>query len=49
MKKLLNKWNLLYFLLAAIILFSIFGIPKIAAGVIAESKGQIIEVAPNLP
>ncbi len=49
MKKLLNKWNLLYILLAAIILFSILGIPNIATCVLSASIGHIVEVTSYLP
>lgn len=40
-----SKWNLLYILLAALIVFSIFALPQIAAGVMNQTKGQIITVS----
>lgn len=39
-----SKWNLLYIVLVILMLFSIFVIPRIAVGVLNESKGHIITV-----
>lgn len=39
-----NKWNILYIVLAVIILFSLFAVPKIAEAILNDTKGQIITV-----
>ncbi len=39
-----NKWNILYIVLAAVILFSLFAVPKIAEHVLADAKGHIVTV-----
>jgi len=39
-----SKWNLLYLILAMLLLFSIVGVPKIAAGVMNDTKGQVIAI-----
>lgn len=39
-----NKWNILYIVLAAVILFSLFAVPKIAETILNDTKGQIITV-----
>lgn len=36
-----SKWNLLYLLLALLLLFSLLAVPKIVIGVMNETKGQI--------
>lgn len=41
-----SKWNLLYAVLAALILFSVFAVPKIAVSVVERSRGQIITLEP---
>lgn len=38
------RWNLLYLVLAALILFSVFAVPKIAVSVVERSRGQIVTV-----
>ena len=40
-----SKWNLLYLILLALILFSIFAVPKIAVSFVERSRGQIVTVA----
>ena len=40
-----SKWYLLYVVLAMLLLFSIFAVPKIAVSVMSETKGQIINVS----
>ena len=42
-----SKWNLLYLILLALILFSIFAVPKIAVAFVERSRGQIVTVAPD--
>ena len=42
--KLKNKWNLLYVLLAAIIVFSLFAVPNIAKSMLDGTKNQIVTV-----
>ncbi|MCE5188397.1 MAG: hypothetical protein LLF75_04370 [Eubacteriales bacterium] len=42
-----TKWNSLYFVLAALILFSVFAVPKIAVLVVERSRGQIITAEPS--
>lgn len=39
-----NKWNILYVILAVVILFSLFAVPKIAETILNDTKGQIITV-----
>ena len=39
-----SKWNLLYLLLALLLLFSLMAVPKIVIGVMNETKGQITTV-----
>lgn len=39
-----NKWNILYVILAVMILFSVFAVPKIAESILDDTKGQIITV-----
>ncbi len=39
-----SKWNLLYLALAALILFSVFVMPKIAVSIVEQSRGQVITV-----
>lgn len=40
-----NKWMLLYIVLALLLLFSLFAVPKIVTGVMNETKGQIVTVS----
>ena len=42
-----NKWNWLYILLAALILFSLFAVPKIAISRMNAVKGRIITLEPE--
>jgi len=42
-----NKWNLLYVVLAVLIIFSLFAVPKIAINSMNAKKGQIITVQPK--
>ena len=42
-----SKWYLLYLVLALLLLFSLVAVPKIAAGVMNQTKGQIINVPSN--
>lgn len=39
-----SKWNLLYLVLAALILLSVFAIPKIAVSAVERTRGQIATV-----
>ena len=39
-----SKWYLLYLVLAVLLLFSLFAVPKIAMSVMSETKGQIVTV-----
>lgn len=39
-----SKWNMLYLVLALLLLFSLFAVPKIPVGVMAKTKGQIVTV-----
>ena len=48
-KKLKNKWNLLYLLLAALIAFSVFGVPPIAKFVLDCTKNQMITIGRQEP
>lgn len=43
--RLKSKWNLLYLVLVALILFSVFAAPKIAVSFVERSRGQIVTVA----
>lgn len=40
-----SKWNLLYLVLAALILFSVLAVPKIAVYATERSRGEIFTVA----
>jgi len=40
-----SKWSLLYLVLLALILFSVFAVPKIAVAFVERSRGQIVTVA----
>lgn len=40
-----SKWNLLFLVLAILILFSIVAVPKIAVSVVERSRGEIFTVA----
>ena len=42
MKK--TKWNILYIILALLIIFSVFVVPKIAVNVMSATKGQIVTI-----
>lgn len=42
-----SKWNYLYLILAALILFSVFAVPKIAVSVIERTRGQIVTLEPD--
>lgn len=44
-----SKWILLYLILALLLLFSIFAVPKIVINVMNETKGQIITVPTGSP
>lgn len=48
-KKLKNKWNLLYLLLAVLITFSLFAVPNIAKSVLDGTKNQIVTIAEQEP
>lgn len=48
-KKLKNKWNLLYLLLAVLIAFSLFAVPKIAKSVLDGTKDQIVTIVGQEP
>ena len=39
-----TKWNLLFFVLALLLLFSLVAVPKIAMSVMSETKGRIMTV-----
>jgi hypothetical protein len=39
-----TKWNLLYVLLALLLLFSLIGVPSITIGIMNQTKGQIVTV-----
>lgn len=39
-----SKWMILYIILALLLLFSLFAVPKIVTGVMNETKGQIVTV-----
>jgi hypothetical protein len=40
-----SKWNLLYLVLAALIVFSLFAVPQIAIGTMNRTKGHIVAVS----
>jgi hypothetical protein len=40
-----SKWNLLYLVLALLLIFSLVAVPRIAAGVMDKTKGQIVTVS----
>ena len=42
-----SKWNYLYLILAALILFSVFAVPKIAVSVVERTRGQIVTLEPD--
>ena len=42
-----SKWNFLYLILAALILFSVFAVPKIAVSVVERTRGQIVTLEPD--
>ena len=44
-----TKWNWLLVALAAMIVFSLFGVSGIAVSVMENRKGQIVTVDPNNP
>lgn len=44
-----SKWNLLYLVLVALILFSVFAVPKIAVYAVERTRGQIVTVDSNEP
>jgi len=39
-----SKWNLLYLILALLVLFALFAVPAIVTTTMNETKGQIITV-----
>ncbi len=39
-----SKWNWLYVILAAVVIFSLFAVPKIATSSMEAGKGQIVSV-----
>lgn len=40
-----SKWNLLYLILALLVLFTLFAVPAIVTTTMNETKGQIMTVA----
>lgn len=48
-KKLKNKWSPLYLLLAGLIAFSLFAVPKIAKSVLDGTKNQIVTIVGQEP
>lgn len=42
-----SKWNLLYLILAVLVLFSVFAVPKIALLALARTRGEIVTVEPQ--
>ncbi len=44
-----SRWFLLYIVLALLLLFSIFAVPKIVAGAMSETKGNIVTVQTESP
>lgn len=43
-----NKWMLLYAVLALLLAFSLFAVPRIAAAAMNETKGKIMTVPVNM-
>jgi hypothetical protein len=41
----INRWTLLFVVLAVLLLFSLFAVPKIAMDAMNETKGKIVTVA----
>jgi hypothetical protein len=39
-----SKWNLLYLILAVLIVFSVFAVPRIAVFVVEKTRGQVVTV-----
>mgnify|MGYP000242351987 CR=1 FL=1 len=39
-----HRWGVLYFVLAVILLFSLFTVPQIARRVLDDTKGKIVTV-----
>ena len=39
-----SKWYLLLIVLAALVLFSVFGIPNLAVSMLERTRGQIITI-----
>ena len=39
-----HRWGVLYFVLAVILLFSLFAVPQIARRVLNDTKGKIVTV-----
>lgn len=39
-----SKWNLLYIILALLIVFSLVAVPQITMGLMNRTKGQIVTV-----
>jgi ABC-type cobalt transport system substrate-binding protein len=39
-----NKWMLLFIVLALLLTFSLFAVPKIAVGAMNEAKGKIVTI-----
>ena len=48
-KKLKNKRNLLYLLLAVLIAFSLFAVPNIAKSALDGTKNQIVTISEHEP
>jgi hypothetical protein len=44
-----TKWNWLFAALAAMIVFSLFGVSGIAVSVLESRKGQVVTVEQNTP
>ncbi len=40
-----SKWYLLFFVLTALVLFSVFAIPRIAVHTLERTRGQIITIS----
>jgi len=40
----ISKWNILYLVLALLLLFSLIAVPKIAMNALNENKGRIVSV-----
>jgi hypothetical protein len=45
MKMRKTKWYLLYIVLAVLVLFSVFAVPKIAVHTLEKTRGQIFTVS----